>query len=100
MPSIEDGFGIVVLQAAAGGCPAIVSKNTGASDIVLQNKCGFVVPIRNSNAIADNLQLLVDDKDLLSEFSLSAINASKRYTWSNYVDKLEDLILEFKTNKL
>ena len=100
LPSIEEGLAQVTLQAVSSGCPIIVSENTGAADYVLKHKCGFVVPIRNSNAITDNLQLLADDKDLLSEFSLSGINASKRHTWSDYVDKLEDLILEFKTNKL
>ena len=54
LPSIEDGFAIVVLQAAAGGCPCIVSKNTGAADVVSKNNCGYVVPIRDSNSIAEN----------------------------------------------
>tara|TARA_Y100000741_G_scaffold334377_1_gene291563 strand:+ start:868 stop:2043 length:1176 start_codon:yes stop_codon:yes gene_type:complete len=100
LPSIEDGFGIVVLQAAAGGCPSIVSHNTGASDFVIENNCGFVVPIKDSNAITDKLQHLSDDKNLLKDFSIKAINATKKYTWSDYVDKLEKLIFEFNTNKI
>ena len=98
LPSIQEGFGIVTLQAVAAGCPIIVSENSGASDFVVNNKCGFVVPIRNSNAITDKLQLLTDDKDLLNELSLNAINHAKGNTWSDYVDKLNKLILEFKKN--
>ncbi len=100
LPSIEDGFGIVVLQAAAAGCPSIVSQNTGAADFVSKNSCGFVVPIRDPNAIADNLQTFSDDRNLLNEFSSNALKASNNYTWSDYVDKLNDLIFEFKKNKI
>ena len=98
LPSIEDGYGLVVLQAAAAGCPIIVSENAGASDFITNNKCGFIVPVKNSNAITDKLQLLADDKDLLNELSLNAINHAKGNTWSDYVDKLNNLILEFKKN--
>ncbi len=100
LPSIEDGFGIVVLQAAAAGCPSIVSQNTGAADFVSKNCCGIVVPIRDPNAIADNLQTFSDDRNLLNEFSSKALKASNNYTWSDYVDKLNDLIFEFKKNKI
>ena len=80
------------MQAAAGGCPSIVSHNTGASDFVIENNCGFVVPIKDSNAITDKLQHLSDDKNLLKDFSIKAINATKKYSWADYVDKLEKLI--------
>ena len=99
MASIEDGYGLVVLQAAAAGCPIIVSENAGASDFVTKNKCGFVVPARNTNTIADKLQLFADDKNLLNELSHNAINSTKAYTWSDYVDKLDDIILKFKNNR-
>ena len=97
LPSIEDGYGLVVLQAASGGCPSIVSENTGAADFVKQNNCGFVVPIRNSDAITKKMELLSDDKSLLNKISLNAINGSRNNTWSDYVDKL-DLIVEEAMN--
>ena len=93
LPSIEDGYGLVVLQAAAGGCPSIVSENTGAADFVKQNNCGFVVPIRDPDAITKKMELLSDDKNLLNKISNNAINGSRGNTWSDYVDQL-DLIVE------
>ena len=100
LPSVEDGYGIVVSQAAAAGCPSIVSKNTGAADFVLQNNSGIVVPTGNSDEISSNLQLLADNKNYLGELSLNAVNGAKKYTWFDYVNKLDELILEFKTNKI
>jgi len=98
LPSIQDGFGLVVVQAAAAGCPSIVSENTGALDFIEKYRCGLSVPIRDSNSIADKLQLLSDDKILLKQFSLNAIKFSKNNTWENYVTNLEKLILDYKNN--
>ena len=100
LPSIEDGFGIVALQAAATGCPAIVSENTGALDFVVKNKAGIVVPIRDSNAIKNSLELLADDRILLDELSNNAIEGTKKNTWSHYVDKLDTFLSKFKQDKI
>jgi len=99
LPSIEEGFATVILQAIAAGCPVIVSQNTGASEFVVNNKCGFSIPIRDDVAIVDKLELLAENKSLLEEFSNNAENCMTNNTWSNYVDRLDDLIIEHKQNK-
>jgi len=98
LPSIQDGFALTALQSISAGCPAIVSENTGIAELIKNNKCGFVVPIRNSNAIVDKLQLFADDKDLLNECSLNGVNFAINNTWSDYVTKLDSLIFKFKQN--
>lgn len=53
LPSLEDGFARTVTEALACGLPAIVTPNTGASDLVQSGINGEVVPIRDAQAIAD-----------------------------------------------
>ena len=96
LPSLEEGLATVTLQASSSGCPLIVSKNTGAMEFVNTNKCGYVIPIRDSQIIADKLTSLADDKNLLNEFSNNAIKFSKNYTWEDYVIELDLLIENFK----
>ena len=98
LPSIEEGLAYVTKEAIASGCPLIVSKNTGAMEFVNTNKCGYVIPIRDSQMIADKLTSLVDDKNLLNEFSNNAIEFSKDYTWEDYVIELDLLIEKFIKN--
>ena len=99
LPSIEEGFATVVLQAIAAGCPVIVSENTGAFEFVKNNKCGYSVPIRDGSAITDKLEILAENKNLLDEFSNNAAACMPNNTWSNYTDKLDELITEYKQNK-
>ena len=100
LPSIEDGYGLTVTQAAASGCPGIVTENTGASDFIKRNKCGFVVPIRDSNSIAEKIQTLADNKNLLEEMSHNATSNIRSQSWSDYVEKLNNIVLDYKNNKL
>ena len=52
LPSIEDGFALVVAEALACGLPVITTPNTGASDLIRAGENGEVVPIRDPAAIA------------------------------------------------
>jgi len=99
LPSIEEGMATVTLQAISAGCPVIVSENTGALEIVKKNKCGFVVPIRNSKIINDKLSEIADNKNLENEFAANALKFSNEYTWYDYVKKLDNIIEKFK-NKI
>jgi len=63
LPSIDDGFGKVLTEAMACGCPVIASENTGAYGYLNDGVDGFVVPIRDSGAITEKLQFFADSED-------------------------------------
>jgi alpha-maltose-1-phosphate synthase len=87
LPSIEDGFGLVVPQAMACGCPAIVSANTGAADIVTDGRDGWVVPIRDPDAIAERLVGLRDDPNLRAAMGAAALERARGVGgWDAYGD--------------
>ena len=98
LPSLEDGLPTVILQALACGCPVIVSENTGGEELIRENKCGFVVPIKNSQTITDKLTLLSDDRLLLEELSNNALKFTQKNSWDDYVNKLDQLVMQFKKN--
>jgi glycosyltransferase involved in cell wall biosynthesis len=58
VPSIEDGFCRVVLEALASGVPVIVTDRVGAKDLVTDGVEGFVVPSGDRAAIAERIQYL------------------------------------------
>jgi glycosyltransferase involved in cell wall biosynthesis len=100
LPSIEDGFGLVMAEAMACGCPVIASTNTGGADLFADGKEGFLVPIRDPQAIADKMQTLVDDPALRGRMSAAARSrVSQIGGWSDYGDRWVDL-LEQLTGKV
>jgi glycosyltransferase involved in cell wall biosynthesis len=55
LPSIEEGFGLVVPQALGCGLPAIVSDCVGGKDLVRHRENGSIVPALDSTALAGEL---------------------------------------------
>jgi hypothetical protein len=55
LPSLEEGFGLVVPQALNCGLPAIVSDRVGGKDLVRHRINGSIVPVQNAAALAEEL---------------------------------------------
>lgn len=53
LPSLNEGFGQVLLEAMATGLPVVATDRTGASDCMEHGKEGLIVPGRNVDALAD-----------------------------------------------
>lgn len=88
LPSIQDGFGLVVLEAMACGVPVIVSSNVGAKECVRDGVDGFVVPARDPRAIAERLEWLYADETRRDRMGLSAREQAMKYTWDAYRERL------------
>lgn len=64
LPSVQDGFGMVMAEAMACGCPVIASTHTGAADLFTDGREGFIIPVGDSAALSDCLYRLADDSQL------------------------------------
>lgn len=56
LPSYREGFGNVVIEAAAVGTPAIVSDIPGPMDAIDQDKTALVVPVKNVQALSEAME--------------------------------------------
>lgn len=83
-PSLSEGFGMVVTEALSQGLPVITTPHTCGPDVLTEGKDGFVVPIRDSQAIAEKLELLHRDRDRLAAMSEAASKKAKTLTWECY----------------
>lgn len=84
LPSISDTFGLVVLEAMASGLPVIATPNSCGPDIIREGADGFIVPIRDAEAIADRLDRLASDRALLSSMGRSAQSRAQNFTVHAY----------------
>ena len=93
LPSIEDGFGLVLSEAMACGCPPIASAHTGGEDLFTDCVEGFLVPIRDPAAITDRLQQLADSPALQQQMSSAALACVQSLGgWTDYGDRWETLL--------
>lgn len=85
MPSIEEGLALVQGQAMACGLPVIATTNTGAEDLITDGVEGFIVPIRDPEAIREKLVRLYYDPELREEMSRATFSRVQSMAgWDDY----------------
>jgi phosphatidylinositol alpha-1,6-mannosyltransferase len=67
-----EGFGIVFLEAAACGVPAVAGRSGGSHEAVADGETGFVVSPRNVGAVRDVLGRLISDEELRTGMGVAA----------------------------
>ena len=89
LPSIVEGRAQVMQEAMSQGLPIIITPNTGGSDLVDEQKTGFLVPIRSPEAIAEKINWFADHADQIMDMGKMARDKASALSWQNY----QDLIL-------
>jgi len=56
LPSLEEGYGLVVNQALACGLPCLVSDQVGAKDAIVPDQNGLIIPVGNPEAWAEAIE--------------------------------------------
>lgn len=94
-PSVEDGFGLVVLEAMACGLPVVVSDHTGAADLVSPGESGFVVRYNDPAAYAQALEEVRRSPGRRAAMGRAGRAAVGAHTWDHYRRQLVQLHLRW-----
>jgi glycosyltransferase involved in cell wall biosynthesis len=85
VPSLAEGFGLPVLEAAACGCPALVSSETGLAEAAATPLATF--DPTSTEAIADALARLLHDEHLRGEIMAAQGQFVAESTWPAVADR-------------
>jgi glycosyltransferase involved in cell wall biosynthesis len=81
VPSIEDGFCRVALEAMASGVPVIVTDKVGAKDLVHDGREGFIVPAGDANEIAERIHHLQLHPFVRERMAGAAFERAQQYSF-------------------
>jgi len=90
-PSLYEGFGMVVLEAMACGLSVVATPVGGAADIIEDGVDGFLVPFRDSQALAETALRLLDSESLRETVEDRARRKASGYSWGQIVNTYEAL---------
>ena len=89
LPSVFEGFGLVIVEAMAAGLPVITTAHTIGPELIDNGVNGFVVPIRDTQAIADAIsKLLMKSTEGLAAMRQAARQAALNFSWEAYKVRL------------
>ena len=98
VPSIEEGFGLVALEALAVGVPVVASAVGGLMDIVQHEQNGLLVPPEDPAALAGALNRLLDDAALRTRLAAAGPDSTERFSLDRYVSRLTALYAELASS--
>lgn len=84
LPSIAEGFGLAISEAMACGVPVICTHNTGGADFITHGHDGFVIPIRDVEALTELLAAGMVDRGRFFDIGQQARKVAETLTWSRY----------------
>lgn len=87
LPSVQDGYAMVVTEGLACGLPAIVSENVGARECIEHNVSGLVIPAFDSEALAEAMGRVLEEHGLAEQLSSGARQTRAR-SWDEYESDL------------
>ncbi len=97
MPSRVEGFGLVIVEAAAAGVPAVRSASGGHTETTLNGQTGFVVPIDDVDAFTERVSQLLADDALRRRMGRSAREyVLQHFGIQPFVDALTDALLAIR----
>ncbi|MEI7475161.1 MAG: glycosyltransferase family 4 protein [bacterium] len=91
MPSYEDTFNLVTLEAMANKKICIVSSNCGASEIIDDGENGFVFSMRNPEKnLAEKMMIVLNNKTLINKMSENAFLTANKFSWDKTFTEFEN----------
>ena len=88
-PSVEDAYGLPILEAMACGLPVVASSRAGASEIIEDKVSGLILgDPENPRELAGLLETLLENPALCRQMGENARIAALRQTWDRNVAEL------------
>ena len=80
-PSLNEGFGLVVLEAMACGTPAIIGDGTAPAWVA--GNSGLRVDPTDIDSIAEGIERIVSEEPWRCQAAAVGIQRAKKFTWES-----------------
>jgi glycosyltransferase involved in cell wall biosynthesis len=93
LPSLSEGFPLVIAEAMAAGLPIITTRIRGLPEIITDGENGYLVEPERPAQLAEKIISLLENGEARKRFGANNIRKSEKYKWDVIVG---DLLRIFK----
>ena len=84
LPTLSDGFGMVVSEAMSQGCAVITTERAGVSQFIEHGRNGLIVPAGDADALAAALEWCAANREALAQMGAEGRRTAMTWQWSDY----------------
>ena len=88
LPSVAEGFGLVIGEAMACGVPVLTTTNTGGPELITDGVEGWCVPAHDVESLVERIEWAYTHRDELYQMGQVARLRAEQWTWADYRRKL------------
>jgi glycosyltransferase involved in cell wall biosynthesis len=93
-PSIKEGWGLTSIESQACGTPVICADSPGLRETIIDGKTGYLYPYGNIDLLVRRISELLTNDVKWQEFSKTAEEWAKNFSWDKSAEKMEEILLE------
>jgi glycosyltransferase involved in cell wall biosynthesis len=97
-PSLDEGFGMPVLEAMARGVPVLTSNRSALTEV--SGDAALLIDPTDAPAMADALNRLIEDSELRNQLILAGKQRAAKFTWRSAVNKTWGIYRELVGSEL
>ena len=99
-PSLEDAYGLPIIEAMACGLPVIASSRAGAREIITDGDDGIILrEPQNAEELAAALRSLISNPFLCAELGKHATRTAQNHTWDHNAERTWEWLSRVARNK-
>jgi glycosyltransferase involved in cell wall biosynthesis len=93
LPSLAEGFGLVLIEAMAAGVPVVATDVPGIRDVVRDGATGLLVNPGDVSELAAAIKRLIEDAELHRQLVINATaDVQARFSWSSVLTQYRQLL--------
>lgn len=92
LPSLFEGFGLVIPEAMATGMPVIASTSSAAPEIIREGIDGFLAEPADTDGLAAKLEWLLKNRKKAVKMGENARERVKAFSWDRHIERLKHLL--------
>jgi len=99
LPSVQEGFGIVFLEALASGLPIVATNAAAIPEVVPHGQAGLLVRPGDSAALAAALVALLRNPDQRAAYGRFGMEYVQQYDWARVAERFLSQVAPYLLNK-
>jgi glycosyltransferase involved in cell wall biosynthesis len=94
--AVTESFGMTGFEAAAHGCPFVIPKGSGVTDLFTDGVHGFFPSEGDTEAFSEAIRELFSNEKLASDMGCEAWKIARRFTWRSHAEHLARVLTSLR----